>query len=256
MKATAIGFIILEAFIALWLGAVARHGPSGLGLVALAYLLIAPALTWWSAGRFASRSRLQRGLIVVGVGVLMAGLAPAVLLTMDRIEQVLGERAIAATRICEVRDEPILSRRGEEIGVRVSYVIDLSATVNAAGIIPVLHSLNPADAVLYLGATRRQVDGRLYSTGRLETGRHQFVVDMYPFIVGLDQQGEPCISGAGSPAGAASAQGQLGIEIGETNFGYAWRGGREETTAHAYDIAAMHRNVLAGGLPACQRITD
>lgn len=252
MKAAAICFIAIEALAAFWLAAVTRHGPAGLGFCALAYLVAAPAATWWSLRRFQSRSLAQRGLILGATGLLMLALAPALLLSLDWLERTQRDRAIAATRVGEVRDEPILTSRGQEVGVRLSFDVEFSSRNEAAGILPALLPLNYAGEHLYIGPLRRQVDGRLYAAGKLEAGRHRLVVDLHPWIVGMDRQGGLCLSGAAPPLPAASRAEPLRIEISDTTYGFPWRGGKTETTRHAYDTAGMYRNVLAETLPACR----
>src|SRR3972149_5645332 len=86
MRWIAAFFIVLEALAAFWLGAVSRHGPAGLAWAAPSSLVLAPGLTWWAARRLAARPRPQAVALLVGVGVLMLGLAPASLFLLDRVE--------------------------------------------------------------------------------------------------------------------------------------------------------------------------
>lgn len=252
MKWIAVVFILLEAFAAFWLGAVSRHGPSGLGLSALLYVLFAPISTWLIASRYQGKPRLHRVLITTGSGIFLLGLAPALLFTLDWIDSVRRDHAIASTHISNAIDEPILSESGQEIGVRVSFTIVLSASLDAVGVLPMLHSRNQADRNCFLIPLRREIDGEVYALGELKKGRHQCTVDLYPGIVNVDANGNPCCSGKAPPVDVAAPAEPLIISIENTSFGVTYRGGQDEFTRHSYSIARMYQSIVDGAIPPCR----
>ncbi len=155
MRLLAILFTALQLLAAFWLAAVARHGPSGLAAAALAYLVAAVALTWWAS---------HRGTLpLIAAGVLGLAAAPGVLLGLDALERQARERRVAATRVSDVRDEPILSR-GREVGVRLSFAAD--------GPMPALpDTLAPAPLLLSIEDTTY---GSPWRGGREERTRHAY----------------------------------------------------------------------------------
>jgi hypothetical protein len=252
----AVLFIALEALAALWLGAVSVHGPSGLGFAAIGYFVVAATVTWASAALPKGRSRARGAAIVAGTGVLMVALAPALLLTLDRIETHRYRKRVAATRVEGVRDEPIRSPNGDEIGVRVSFTVN-APSAGWYTVSPSLYSMDRASG-LWLLPVRGRVDGTPF-IGRLEAGRHALDFELYPGIVVTNAQGGgPCLSPVEPPAlpAAGEPRSPLRLEIGDTSYGSPWRGGREETTRHAYSVVEMYRAVLAGGLARCDSATQ
>jgi hypothetical protein len=251
VEGLAVVFTVIEALAAFWLAAVARHGPSGLGLAASAYLAVAAALTWAAAVSFRSRPRRLRVAIVLGTGLSMLALAPALLLALDRFETHRRAKRIAATLVSDVRDEPILSPAGEEVGVRLSFTLRVPSA-GWYGVWPWLRSAQPGEEDLFLLAIGGRVEGRPYR-GRLEAGRQSLEFELYPAaVVGSGGRGEPCVSPAPAPRPLPSAPASpLRVEIAETSYGSPWNGGREEVTRHAYRLGDMYRAVAAGGLPRC-----
>lgn len=253
MRWIAVVFILLEAFAAFWLGAVSRHGPPGLGLSALLYVLLAPIFTWFIASRYQGRPRLQRVVITTISGIMLLGLAPVLLLALDWVDEVRREQAISSTHIRHVVDEPILSENGHEIGVRVSFSIELSSSLDAVGVMPMLYSRNPADRNLFLIPLRRFIDGTIYTSGELEAGRYFCTVDLYPAIVSVDAGGEPCALGKAPPLDVSTPANPLLISIDNTSFGVSYRGGQDEFTRHSYSIARMYQSIIDGALPPCRK---
>src|SRR4051812_7758911 len=115
-------FIVLEALAALFLVAVSVHGPDGLPIAAGIYLVLAAPLTWW-AGRWC-----RNAMLLTLVGVALLAVAPGLIAGMSRLEERKFKRRVTATRVANVRDEPILSSTGRPIGVRVSYDITIPET--------------------------------------------------------------------------------------------------------------------------------
>lgn len=251
MRAVAAVFIALEALAAFWLAAVARHGPAGLAWAALIYLAAAAAITWWAAGRLSARPRAQ-GISLLGTaGVILLGLAPATLFVMDAIESSSREARIAATRVSEVRDQPIVSAAGRWFGVRLSFDVQLPSA-GQFGIFPMLQSSDPADQGLALSANNWTIDGRP-GAGKIAAGRHRFEFELYPAILSRSLKGEFCLSPVASPTLRASgAPAPLRLEINETPYGATWRGGREERTRTAYSVVELYRGVLSQGFQRCR----
>jgi hypothetical protein len=79
------------------------------------------------------------------------------------------------------------------------------------------------------------------------------VVELYPPILFIKPRGERCLSPVLPPSlPEPSAPKPLRLDISETPYGAPWRGGREESTRAAYDLAEMYRGVLAEGLEPCK----
>jgi len=246
MKVVAGLFIALQALAALALLALSVHGPSGLAVAAFVYFALAAGITVFSALRSKSIA------LTIVSGALMLGLAPATFLLLERIESIAYERRIAGTRVSDVRDEPILSAGGRPIGVRLSFAV-VVPSAGYFGISPSLDAPGAATERLSLVPMRRTMDGRPES-GRFEPGRrHELVIELYPPILFIRPQGERCLAPTQvPPLSEPSAARPLRVMIYETSYGLPWRGGREESTHGAYDLAAMYRGVLAEGLQPCK----
>jgi hypothetical protein len=241
-KVLAAVFIGLEAVVALLLIAMSVHGPAGLPIAAIVYFLVAASLTWW-AGR-----RCRNVVLLALVGIALLATAPGVIVGMDRLEHIGSERRVAATRVANVRDEPILASTGRPIGVRVSYDI----TIPRAGYFSVFASVDSRDPnnQLNLGTARWTVDGDT-APRRFEAGRtHAVVVERYPSILFFGQKGR-CLSPSIVPVPASAAAAPLRVMISETTYGTVFNGNPERLTRGAYDIAGLFRGVLAEGLGPC-----
>jgi hypothetical protein len=243
-KALAAILIGLEALASLGMLAVSVHGPDGLAVAAPVYLLAAAGLTWWIARRFDS------ALVLLGVGILLLAAVPGVVLALDQAGRMAHERRVAATRVDGVRDEPILSASGRPIGVRVSYTVSVPKRGFFA-ILPSLHTREQGVTNLRLDALRWTIDGRSEPVA-LEPGRrHAMAVEMYPPILAYSR-GERCLVSLLVPALLDDVSAApLRIVIYETTYGNTARGGREEVTRGAYDLAELYRGVLAEELKPC-----
>src|SRR5215218_5209937 len=235
-------FMALQAVAAAALFLLSVHGPSGLTVAAPLYLVIAAAATWW-AGR-------KSWPLLLAAGAALLAVVPAIYLGLDKVERIAYERRIAGTQVAEVRDEPILSA-DRPIGVRLSYRVTAPARGYFA-IFPAIHGGGAADG-FGLHAKRWTFDGRGgIEFGPFEPGRrHDVTVDLYPesFFLG---SGDTCVLPVSRPLPEASQSMPLRVEIYESPYGSAARGGREERTLGAYDMATLYRNVIASGLPACK----
>jgi hypothetical protein len=234
----------LEALASLGMLAISVHGPDGLVIAAPLYLLAAAGLTWWIARRFDS------ALVLLGMGILMLAAVPGVVLALEQVGRMTHERRVAATRVDDVRDEPILSASGRPIGVRVSYTVSVP-TRGYFAILPSLHARERGVTNLRLAALRWTIDG----SGEpvvLEPGRrHAMVVEMFPPILAVSR-GERCLMSLLVPTLPNDvAAAPLRIRISDTTYGDTGRGGREEVTRGAYDLAELYRGVLAEGLTPC-----
>jgi hypothetical protein len=242
--ATAV-ILILQVLGALALMVISVHGPEGAGVAGIVYLIAAMALTSWVA----ARHRTVPALLAVAVCSALA--VPAILVSLGKIESIRYDRRIAATRITNVRDEPIRSARtGKPIGVRVSYDVSVPSRGYFA-ITPSLYSRDPKTERLSLGAARWTIDGSSDSKP-FEPGRiHSMVVELYPPTL-FFKRDERCFSPTWITELPENTTAQpLRLVISESMFGATWRGGKEETTTSAYDLAEMFRGVIAEGLAPC-----
>ena len=228
---------------------VSVHGPEGTGIAAMVYLVVALGVTSWVA----ARNRTLPALLVVGVLSVLA--IPTMIASLDRVEQIRTNRRVAATRIANVRDEPILSATtGKPIGVRVSYEVTVPARGYFA-ITPSLSSRDPRTERLSLGAARWTIDGSRDSKPFEPHKTHSMVVELYPPTL-FFRRDERCFATSGRPELPESTVARpLRIAISESMYGETWRGGREETTTRSYDLAELYRGVLAEGLAPCVAAT-
>jgi hypothetical protein len=239
----AVVLIALQGLAAAALFLASIHGPAGLTIGAPLYLGVAAALTWW-AGR-----KSWKLLIVTGAAMLAA--APGLHFVLDKAERIAYDRRIAGTQVAEVRDEPILSA-GRPIGVRLSYQVIAPARGYFA-ILPAIHGGAAAEG-FGLQSRRWTFDGRGgIEFGPFEPGkRHDVMVELYPESFVLGPGGAACVFPISRPLPEARPAAPLRVEIYESRYGSAARGGREERTRSAYDMATLYRNVMASGLPACK----
>jgi hypothetical protein len=240
----ATAFTVVEGVAALGLLAVSVHGPDGLTIAAPLYLLAAVGLTWWTARRVGS----VRGVLAVGMLALAA--APGVFMLLEGLDGLAYERRIAATRVSDVRDEPILSASGRPIGVRVSYTVSVPKR-GYFGILPSIHSRDARAERLWLSAARWTVDGRSEPTMFEPGKRHAMRVELYPSIFAISRGGPCLVSPNAPPLPDTIVRAPLRLMILETTYGAVYRGAREEVTRESYDLAELYRGVLAEGLARC-----
>jgi hypothetical protein len=225
-------FVLVHALAALAMLALSVHGPSGLALGAGAYFAAVVAIIAWAAARRSWR-------FLLGAGVLMLGAAPAIFVLLDRVERTRHDERVAATRVSEVHDEPILSGAGRPIGVRLSFAV----SVPESGSFAISPSLHGAEG-LYMNDMRRLLDGRAdawdYEAGRT----HRQSGELYPPILLRAPDGTRCLSPYHPPLPQDAEPVPLRIVISETPYT-----GRTE---RAYSLPQIYRNVLAEGLPACK----
>lgn len=244
-KITAALFVALESGAAFLMLALSVHGPSGLAAAAPAYLLAAAGLTWWVARRF------DTWRAVLGVGALMLAAAPGILLALDWRDRRAHERRVAATRVRDVRDEPIFSETtGRPIGVRMRYALFVPERGYFSPL-PTLVPRDPRTANLRLYALRWTIDGA-GEPGPLEPGTaHGMVVELYPPTLTFSR-GERCLATLPvPPLPEAAVREPLRVTIHQTPYGNTHDGGREEVTRGVYDLAEMYRAVGAEGLKPC-----
>jgi hypothetical protein len=237
--------LILQVLVAFLMIAISVHGPAGLGIAAIIYLFVALGLTSWVAARYRTL------IVLIGVGVVSLLAAPVVVFGLDRIEQLRTDRRVAATRITNVRDEPILSTlTGKPIGVRVSYNVSVPSR-GYFGISPSLYSRDPKTERLMLGGTRSTIDGSR-DPKPFEPGKtHAMVVELYPPSL-FFKRDERCFATSWVvDLPDSTAPQPLRITISDSPYGATWRGGREEITKNSYDLAALYRGVIAEGLKPC-----
>jgi hypothetical protein len=244
MKAlAAVVLIALQALAAAALFLASIHGPAGLTVGAPLYLGVAAALTWW-AGR-------KSWTLLVVTGAAMLAAAPGLHFVLDKAERIAYDRRIASTQVAEVRDEPILSD-GRPIGVRLSYQVIAPARGYFA-ILPAIHGSGSAEG-FGLQPRRWTFDGRAgIEFGPFEPGkRHDVTVELYPESFFLGPGGAACVRPVSRPLPEARPAAPLRVEVYESTYGSAARGGREEHTSGAYDMATFYRNLMASGLPVCK----
>jgi len=243
VKAVAAVLVVLQLLAALGMFALSVHAPSGLALSAPLYFVAAAALTWWAARRTSWPLLALAGMVALAAPPALYGL-------LDFVERKAYQRRIAATQISEVRDEPILSVN-RPIGVRLSYQVTVPARGHFA-VFPAIHGSGDA-AGFGLQARRWTFDGRGGTEfGPFEPGRkHAVSMELYPENFFLGSSGA-CVLPVSRPLPDAGAATPLRVEIYDSPYGSPARGGREERTTGAYDMATLYRNVVASGLPACK----
>jgi hypothetical protein len=227
-----------------------------------------PALAAFATYRFVrgDHGGLAAALFWSGGGVLaVGGIAFVVFYISVYLESVARDRIASQTRVSNVQDEPILSRERQPIGVRVSFVAELSSTRRAHEIQPQLSS---GDATvpgapmgvpgLSLDVKHARVDGgegfRWSGLGRpeLAPGRHEYVFDLYPHLVDAGADGEPCLSsGTLSPVRSTGAPAKLRIVILGTPYGATVHAGQGEETRNLYSIVDMYRAAIGGAIRSC-----
>jgi hypothetical protein len=239
-------FVVLEALAALVMAAMSVHGPDALPIAAGAYFVIAAGLTWWAGRRMASALRFA------GVGLALLAAAPAVVAVVIKAEEVAYQRRIAATRVDDVRDEPILGVSGRPIGVRVSYRV----TAPKRGyfwILPSLYSQAKQGNRGIMSTGRWTIDGssepRPFERGRT----HVMVVELYPSLLFFGREGRCLSVPVGLPVPDVMPAAPLRLAISETTFGDSYRDGTEQVTRGAYDIGKLYQGVLAEGLQNCRQ---
>jgi len=237
--------LILQVLGALVLMMGSVHGPDGLAIAAIVYLLCGLGLVAWVAARY----RTLPALLAVGVLSVLA--VPTLIASLDRFEQIRSDRRVAATRIANVRDEPILSAStGRPIGIRVSYDVTVPSRGYFA-ITPSLYSRDPKTERLSLGSARWTVDGSRESKPFEANKTHSMVVELYPQTL-FFKRDERCFAKTWITDLPESTVAQpLRIMISESTYGETWRGGREELTTGSYDLAELYRGVIAEKLAPC-----
>lgn len=243
MRALAAVLVVLQLLAALGMLAISVHAPSGLGLSAPLYFVAAAAFAWWAARR-------KSWPLLALAGVVTLAAPPAIYGLLDRLDRRAYEQRIAATQVAEVRDEPILAA-GRPIGVRLYYQVTTPERGYFA-VFPAIHGSGDA-AGFGLQAKRWTFDGRGgIEFGPFEPGRrHDVSVELYPDSLFLGSGGT-CVLPVSRALPEARPAAPLHVEIYESPYGSAARGGREERTRGAYDMATLYRNVVASGLPACK----
>ena len=225
-------FIGVHALLALALFALSVHGPAGLAPGAGLYLAAAVALLLWTAARRSWR-------FLLAVGVLMLAVPPALFLSLDSLERGRHEARVAATRVSEVHDEPILSRAGRPIGMRLTFAV----SVPQSGEFAISPSVYGAEG-LYMDAMQRALDGRA-DAWEYEAGRtHRQSAELYPPILMRAPDGSRCLSHFAPTLPAARGGAPLRIVIHETPFA--------GHTERPYDLPQLYRNVIAEKLPSCK----
>ncbi len=231
MKIVAGLFLLVHAMAALAMAALSVHGPSGLVAGAAVYFAVVVALVLWASAR-----RSWRFLLAAGVAMLAA--PPAVFLSLDQLERSRHERRVAATRVSEVHDEPILSVAGRPIGMRLTFAV----SVPESGSFAISPSVYGAEG-LYMNAMQRTLDGRAdaweYEAGRV----HRQSAELYPPILMRGADGQRCLSHFTPTLPSGREAVPLRIVIEETAFV-----GR---TSRVYDLPQLYRNVIAEKLPSC-----
>ena len=199
-------FILVHALAALAMVAFSAHGPTWLAASAGAYFALVVSLVLWASVRHSWR-------FLVGVGVAMLAAPPALFLVLDKLDRMRYEQRIAATRVSDVRDEPILSDAGRPIGMRLSF----SVTVPESGSYAVSPSVYGNEG-LYMDAMQRTLDGRpdawQYEGGRV----HRQTAELYPPILLRAADGTRCLSHSVPPLPTDKEPAPLRIVIHETPF--------------------------------------
>ena len=231
MKIVAGVFLLVHAMAALAMAALSVHGPSGLVAGAAVYFAAVVALVLWASARRSWR-------LLLGAGVAMLAAPPAIFLSLEHLERSRFEQRVAATRVSEVRDEPILSVAGRPIGLRLSFDV----SVPESGSFAITPSVYGAEG-LYMDALQSTLDGRA-DAWRYEAGRvHRQSADLYPPILMRGADGKSCLSHFEPTLPRGREPVPLRIVIRETPF--------DGRTSRVYNLAQLYRNVIAENLPSC-----
>jgi hypothetical protein len=208
------------------------------------------AATFWVGG----------GALAIGSIAFIAFYLSTYLDALDR------ERVAAQTRIGNVHDEPIVTRDGHPIGVRVSFVIETPAKRRRHAFQPQLSEDDFATTGtgwrvpgISLDVRQVQADGagrfRLddHRQPDLAPGRHEMVVDLYPHVVHTGTDGEPCLSAGARPHlpdSGTPIRLRVWIPASSSSYGRTGPGAAAETR-NSYDVVAMYRAVLGGAIWPC-----
>ena len=224
--------ILVHALAALAMVAFSAHGPTWLAPSAGAYFALVVALVLWASVRRSWR-------FLLGVGVAMLAAPPALFLALDKLDRARNEQRVAATRVSEVRDEPILSDAGRPIGMRLSFAV----TVPRSGSYAISPSVYGNEG-FYMDAMQRTLDGRpdgwQYEGGRV----HRQTAELYPPILLRAADGTRCLSHSVPPLPTDNEPAPLRIVIHETPFA--------GPTNRVYNLPQLYRNVMAEGLSPCK----
>jgi hypothetical protein len=225
-------FILVHALAALAMVAFSAHGPTWLAPSAGVYFALVVALVLWASARHSWR-------FLVGVGMAMLAAPPALFLVLDKLDRVRYEQRIAATRVSEVRDEPILSDAGRPIGMRLSFTVTVPRSSSYA-ISPSAYGTEG----FYMDAMQRTLDGRPDAWQYVGGRAHRQTAELYPPILMRAADGTRCLSHSVPSLPAGSEAAPLRIVIHETPFA-----GR---TNRVYNLPQLYRNVIAEGLRPCE----
>lgn len=122
-RGIAIIFTVLYLVVAWVVGALlSLHGPNLMGYFVLAYLVIALAVLWFLILR---RELNPKTLIFVAVGIGACLVAAAVGTVGPLVDWEVArmEKRAEATQVTNMHDEPLLSEKGNPIGIRLRYAI-------------------------------------------------------------------------------------------------------------------------------------
>jgi hypothetical protein len=126
MKLIAIIFTLICTACSFFLAAASRHATLPLGLMALGYWVASLVVLWWRYSRLSSPSGGGHGLRFFLECLAIAASASLLLLAEVQYSDFSSKRraeAIANTKVWDVRDEMLLSDKGNPIGIRVSFSV-------------------------------------------------------------------------------------------------------------------------------------
>jgi hypothetical protein len=220
------------------------HGVTGQAVAAPIYVAVAAGLTLWFA------RRVRSAIAVAAIGILMLAAAPGVIGALGYFERVAHARQIAATRVSDVLDEPIISERGHAVGVRMTYTVSVPKRGYFA-ILPSMSAPGQRNERLRLDSHNWTIDGK--TEAPFEPGKsHRVVVELYPPIL-FTARDKRCLQAtAVPPLPEAASPIPLRVSISESTYGNTYYGGMEQVTTRAYDLADLYRGLLAEGLRPCE----
>jgi hypothetical protein len=227
-----------------------------------------PALAACTTYRFmlAGHGVLAAASFWVGGGALALGAAAFVAFYLSTYLDALDrERVARRTRISNVRDEPIVTRDGHPIGVRVSFAAEFPSKRRPHEFQPQLSEHDRAATGtawsvpgLSLDVRQVQVDGAArfqlsdHRQPDLAPGRHELALDLYPHVVHVGMDGDPCLAAGPRPqVPDAGTPIRLRVVIPVSSYGAHAGAGEAGETRNAYDIVAMYRAVLGGAVQSC-----
>lgn len=259
MIAAVIYSLLYAALAFAWLVLSLHSAPGWAGAFALGYLVVALLLLW--GGYFYFR-RKNRKLLFHVLAIALAAASLSIGQTW-KVDYYLELRQRAETRIWDVRDEPLLSRHGNPLGIRVSYSMlfpksdyyetDVTLGPESLSFLPAQGSFS--NSIFLMRPVRTVIDPPPQkladgSAPLFEGGvSYHFTVDTLPAFLRVDG-GELCTTSEDDAAYKAFPQ----IDARLTTPYQIWIGyffDRKFATANPYSPKTFYESALKEGAKHC-----